>query len=42
MTSGNAAGEISKITAYGGTSKVITLSPGLSTVPADTDTFTIF
>jgi hypothetical protein len=42
MTSGNAAGEVSKITAYNGTTKVITLAPGLSTAPADTDTFTIF
>ena len=42
MTSGNAAGEISKITAYNGTTKVITMSPGLKTAPSDTDTFTIF
>jgi len=42
MTSGNAAGEISKISAYNGTTKVITLDPGLSTTPANSDTFTIF
>jgi hypothetical protein len=42
MTSGSAAGEISKISAYNGTTKVITLSPGLKTAPANTDTFTIF
>jgi hypothetical protein len=42
MTSGTAAGEISRISAYNGSTKVITLSPGLKTAPANTDTFTIF
>ena len=42
MTSGTAAGEISRISAYDGSTKVITLSPGLKTAPANTDTFTIF
>ncbi len=42
MTSGNAAGEIGKISDYNGTTKVLTLNPGLSTTPANTDTFTIF
>lgn len=42
MTGGSASGEISIITAYNGTTKVITLSPGLKTAPANTDTFTIF
>ena len=42
MTSGNAAGEIGKISAYNGSTKVVTLNPGLSTTPANSDTFTIF
>jgi hypothetical protein len=42
MTSGNAAGEIGKISAYNGSTKVVTLTPGLSTTPANSDTFTIF
>jgi len=42
MTSGDAAGEVSKITGYNGTTKVLTLSPGLNTTPSNTDTFTIF
>ena len=42
MTSGDAAGEVGKITGYNGTTKVLTLSPGLNTTPSNTDTFTIF
>lgn len=39
LTSGSLAGQVKKVTAYNGTTKVITVSGGFTGVPADSVTF---